>query len=740
MSHSSSKTQPGRPGTANAEAGDTLRAVLPDDLDAELTTRKLGNEVEREVERESVAEIDLENAAEVDLENADRDVDHEDEALLRAIAAAPPRRPRTAAAPGTRWSESGRYVIDRRLGRGGMGTVYAATDTVLGRVVALKVLDATSANQDPADFTRLLREAQLAARVEHERIARVYDVGSHQGFAFVAMEHVSGGTLRQWMAGRTVPLLQVIDIATQIAEGLAELHANGVVHRDLKPENVMLTAQRGIKLLDFGLARHTLVQVDEPGLPGRPTMLEGGSIATVSGTPGYMAPEQCTGEPIDARVDVFALGVILYELVAGERLFRGATPAALITATLEQTPALSQGAWAAVPARLREHTARMLARDPAGRFADGASLLAALRELTLEISAQRAPGSETTPPPPPPPPPALQPAERGRRRPGTRHVAYMAALAVAAAIITYRPAAHPLAAAAPPGMVRVDVGTIDVGRDPGELDRECGEIGAGCDRAQMQREVPRTRVTIPAFFLDRDEVTNEELAVVLNMYRGTLVVEDDEDHHYPRFVRRNRGTGGDGDVLLDLNDKHAGIEYVDHREYRSRAGRDRLPAAQVTWYGAKLYCESRGKRLPTEDEWEAAARGREDRRFPWGNDPPRCHDVVIPNDGKVRMAGACPVGDAVPERPVGASAQDVTPDGIRGLGGGVAEWTSALYVEGDRGKHLERAPRDAARVIRGGSWAASLMVRASGRSRRPPSTMGANLGFRCASDVDATRP
>src|SRR6185436_26954 len=128
------------------------------------------------------------------------------------------------------------YLIKQRLGRGGMGTVYAATDTVLHRVVALKVLDA--GDQDAAHHARLLREAQLAARVEHERIARVYDVGTHDGFAFVAMEYVAGGTLRQVMMRRDLSVAQIIDIATQIAEGLAELHENGVIHRDLKPENV----------------------------------------------------------------------------------------------------------------------------------------------------------------------------------------------------------------------------------------------------------------------------------------------------------------------------------------------------------------------------------------------------------------------------------------------------------------------------------------------------------------------
>ncbi|HEX8114793.1 MAG TPA: SUMF1/EgtB/PvdO family nonheme iron enzyme, partial [Kofleriaceae bacterium] len=294
----------------------------------------------------------------------------------------------------------------------------------------------------------------------------------------------------------------------------------------------------------------------------------------------------------------------------------------------------------------------------------------------------------------------------------------------------------------PPGMALIDVGTIEVGRNADEIERECREIGAGCDRELMQREIPRRKVTVPAFFLDRDEVTNAQFAKLLNDYIGMVVVTDDEDYHKPRFVHLNRGSG-DRDVLYDLNDWHGGsIDYVgtvDHHRFVVRPGRDLLPAAQMSWYGAKLYCESVGKRLPTEDEWEAAARGRDDRRFPWGNALPRCGDVVIANDGKLAMSGSCPPGD-VALRAIGASLQDITPDGVRGLAGGVSEWTSSLYVEGVRSVDPGSVPRETPRVFRGASWATSLMARSSGRSKRPPSIMGANIGLRCASSVEGSRP
>jgi eukaryotic-like serine/threonine-protein kinase len=677
---------------------------------------------------------------------ADGDNDSEADAMLRAIAHSPPRLPPSTVAPGMRWGESDRYIIERRLGRGGMGAVYAATDSVLGRVVALKVLDAAGGGEDAAHHARLLREAQLAARVEHERIARVYDVGTHDGFAFVAMEYVQGGTLRQWMTRSDVSLPEVVDVATQIAEGLAELHAKGVIHRDLKPENVMLTQQGGVKLLDFGLARYAVRNVEEGSGPGQAVVWNGASIAAASGTPGYMAPEQYEGQPIDTRVDVFALGVVLHELITGERLFAGTTLGTIMRATLDWTPVLHGGIWDRIPERLRAHIARMLARDPAERFPDGACVLAALRELEIEPPARgfrlpaaiaqmldRAPTQRALP----------------RRLPGrlraelaARWIEVTCALAAVALFLVKgvsapAPVEHRPAASPPPGMVLIDVGTIDVGRDLTEIERECRQIGAGCDRTKMLREVPRAKVTVAPFFLDRDEVTNAQFAEMLNMLRGTLAVADDEDHHYPRFVHRNTGTGN-AEALFDLSPKFSAIEHVPGLGYRVREGRAQLPVSLVSWYGAKLFCEAHGKRLPTEDEWEAAARGRDDRRFPWGNAAPRCTDVAVPNNGELDMPTSCPATTAA--RPVGSAAQDVTPEGVRDLGGNVAEWTSSLFIEGHRAAHLENASPDTPRVIRGGSWGDSLMARSSARNRSSPTIMGQNLGFRCASNTDDARP
>jgi formylglycine-generating enzyme required for sulfatase activity len=288
--------------------------------------------------------------------------------------------------------------------------------------------------------------------------------------------------------------------------------------------------------------------------------------------------------------------------------------------------------------------------------------------------------------------------------------------------------------AAPPGMIRIEGQTLTVGRDQAELDRECAAIGPDCQRKQMAREIPRTEVTVAPFFLDQYEVTNEELATWLRGLKGALQLVDDADHHYPRYVQENPGFGHPG-VLLDLHATYAGIERTEEPSYRARPGHEALPVTQVSWLGAKLYCASVGKRLPSELEWEAAARGREDRRFPWGNDPPRCADVALANDGEAvpRMPG-CP--KLAEPRAVGTAPQDVTPAGVHDLAGNVSEWTSSVYVAGKRASRTDADTADSPHVVRGGSWGESLMARTSGRYQMAFTRVAPNVGFRCALQVD----
>jgi formylglycine-generating enzyme required for sulfatase activity len=447
-----------------------------------------------------------------------------------------------------------------------------------------------------------------------------------------------------------------------------------------------------------------------------------------------MAPEQYAGRAIDARVDVFALGVILYELITGQRLFQQDTVASIVEATR---------AWAADPEDVRMHEVpeplramimRMLAREPQERFPDGTHALAALREIEPELRGLDLDG-DVPPTGDAPTRPALarpefRPAYSRLVRGGLEVVVAVVALVF---LFAPRPGRHaPMAA--PPGMIRIEGQTLTVGRDQAELDRECAAIGPDCQRKQMAREIPRTEVTVAPFFLDQYEVTNEELATWLRGLKGALQLVDDADHHYPRYVQENPGFGHPG-VLLDLHATYAGIERTEEPSYRARPGHEALPVTQVSWLGAKLYCASVGKRLPSELEWEAAARGREDRRFPWGNDPPRCADVALANDGEAvpRMPG-CP--KLAEPRAVGTAPQDVTPAGVHDLAGNVSEWTSSVYVAGKRASRTDADTADSPHVVRGGSWGESLMARTSGRYQMAFTRVAPNVGFRCALQVD----
>ncbi len=235
-------------------------------------------------------------------------------------------------------SRLGPYEILTPLGAGGMGEVYRARDPRLGREVAVKVLpDAVSA--DPDRLRRFEQEARAASALNHPNILTVFDTGAQDGVAYLVTELLEGETLRERLAG-ALPVRKAVEIAIQIARGLAAAHERRIVHRDLKPENLFLTRDGRVKILDFGLAKLTAHGAGSPAeLAAAPTLLSGGTEpGFVLGTAGYMSPEQVQGLPADHRADLFALGAVLYEMLAGRRAFRGDSPAETMAAVLREEP------------------------------------------------------------------------------------------------------------------------------------------------------------------------------------------------------------------------------------------------------------------------------------------------------------------------------------------------------------------------------------------------------------------
>jgi len=259
-----------------------------------------------------------------------------------------------------------RYEVLESLGEGGMGLVYRVRDRETTEVLALKRLRPEIA-RDPAMIERFKDEIRLARRITHKNVCRIYDFNRVDDLAYITMEYVDGESLRAYLkrVGKLSPE-RVIDVARQIATGLGEAHAQGVIHRDLKPDNVIIARDGLVKLMDFGIAR----------------ALEstGATTQVLAGTPGYMAPEQSQGKVIDQRSDIYALGLIMYECLTGRRAFTGATPVEVAIKQIKERPAPLRKYLSSTPPQLEAVTMRCLEKEPSRRFASTAELLRVLSQ------------------------------------------------------------------------------------------------------------------------------------------------------------------------------------------------------------------------------------------------------------------------------------------------------------------------------------------------------------------------
>jgi formylglycine-generating enzyme required for sulfatase activity len=526
-----------------------------------------------------------------------------------------------------------------------------------------------------------------------------------------------------------VPTADALDIVSQLASALAVIHAHGIVHRDVKPENSMLVADgRGgvlAKILDFGIAR---VPWEEA-----PSTREGKTFWTT----GYASPEQIfSAEPVTTAADVYALGVVCFELLRGEPPFSG-SPQAIARAHFIDAPPLD--AIANVPHHVVHLVGAMLSKQASER-----PTAAFVRDALARDSLSRVRPAST-----PPPIVSAETKESGTResvpliasgRSLERRRARLAWIGTAigvscAAVVLFaslraRHTRKPEVALS--AMVRLPGGTFTMGRSPQELDAECAHLGSECIRTTLDREQPKHTVSVSPFYLDVYETTNREFAAWLQALQASIIIRNDADTKQPRFVDLKAG-----DILLaDTHPTFGGLE-IRAGTVAARAGYEDRPVVQITWDAARLYCAWRGKRLPTEAEHELAARGLGDRRYPWGNEEPRCDGVIFDRDDGQRCVGL-PQG----VQPVVAGDQDWSPERVHGLAGNAAEWVQdgfSLPFYADCGDCVDPVttvptdPQSEAHVFRGSAWANNAMfVRSTGRARWPRQSLSTSLGVRCA--------
>jgi serine/threonine protein kinase/Tol biopolymer transport system component len=299
------------------------------------------------------------------------------------------------------------YRIEAKLGAGGMGVVYKAVDSRLGRTVAIKILSTAAVNADRE--RRFVQEAKAASSLNHPNIVTIYDIDTQEidgkPVQYIAMEYVAGDTLDHLIGRKGLRIREVLKYATQIADALAAAHAAGIVHRDLKPANVIVTPQGAVKILDFGLAKlgepeGADAYAETMHGEGSPLTEEG----TILGTVAYMSPEQADGKKVDTRSDVFSFGSVLYEMATGQRAFAGGSKLSSLSAVLYRDPHPASQTVAEIPAELDRIISRCLKKDPERRWQTMADVKVALEELREEVDASTFV------------PPSVSPARPARRR------------------------------------------------------------------------------------------------------------------------------------------------------------------------------------------------------------------------------------------------------------------------------------------------------------------------------------
>jgi len=563
----------------------------------------------------------------------------------------------------------GKYELQEFLG-GGMSHVYRAQDSVIGRTVAVKILTEAGC-QDAEAKARFLAEARMAGNIAHDNVISIFDFGEdEQHRPFMVMEFLRGEDLRHAIKnGHTGDLKSKLKIALQVARALEYIHAQKVVHRDIKPENVHINQAGLVKLMDFGIAKSEGLAMTRAGY--------------VLGTPYYMAPEQVTGQNITGQVDVYAFGVLLFELLCGVKPISGDTVERIFYSILNEPLKLDPLYKAGVPQTICDLVAKCTAKNPAERPQGFAPVCAELEDLAANLDAAtvaftQPPGPAAAPAPVQVPQPMQAPAKSRRPAWVLPGIGALVAIIAAGGYFALRP--KPAVSTEAKSAVVV-AGTVS--SMPATISSASGDmvlVPAG----DFEFGKDRRHASLPAFYIDRTEVTNAA---------------------YQEFCNATGRPLPDG----------------------FPADRADLPVVNVTVIDAHAFATWAGKRLPNGKEWEKAARGSDGRSFPWGNQ----RDPARANLAAKSLRAASDFAD-------GAS-----PCGALQMVGNAWELVEQLTQPSQQALENFRIalqpPPNAAEpwyTIRGGGFDTPLTDALIWDSTTVPARWKApNLGFRCAKDA-----
>ncbi len=655
--------------------------------------------------------------------------------------------------PGAMVGDHARLV--RPLGEGGMGTVWVAHHLRLDVEVALKVISDPSLRQDPDLMERLRREARAAARISSPHVVHMYDQGTlHDGSPFVLMELLKGESLAERIEREHVidPRIAA-DIVRQAATALAAAHELSIVHRDIKPDNLFLCGDPSrpfVKVLDFGIAlRHGIDSPDH-----RLTTAD-----RIVGTPAYMSPEMLlSASDPGPDVDFWALSVTAYEMLTGALPFEGETLGALMMCVTRGHALSARTARPTLPQAVDAFFSKALALDPATRFANGSELsdsfevlceetAKALRSVDDEWAETLAAEEEDIPDANP----ARQPLEPVQaNRPGVAPIdtppaagTHSAAQPVLLRTVASSPALTPATMGGAATALRPHANRKRGGMRafPGfVLVASLMMVGAGVALWRLSGDdtPKRAKKGAPKKKPKGRVVTKKKAAVLpagmVSIPAGVYPIgcdgqppdclEDEGPAHQQKlasFALMQREVTRAEYALCVTANKCAPMITTE-----ACSGSPNEPARCLSWHAADAYCAFRGARLPSELEWEAAARGAEGARFPWGDAEPSCDRAII----KSANGPGCGAG-----KPTAAGhAKDVSPLGIHNMAGNVREWTSSPYAAYPGGK---ARPVREQMLNRGGSYLMAASELAAAHRRIPDSKLTArpDLGVRCAADL-----